>query len=130
MAPAMSITENMFLGREVRKSSLMGRWLRMLDTRRMLADATGYMKDLQIGIHSMKQPVEALSGGQRPGVAVARSAAFARHVGGVRPHPHPAAGQACCGDESARDQDVGRCRHHDRGPEGDRGGEERVNEDV
>lgn len=80
MAPAMSITENLFLGREVRKSSLMGRLFRMLDKRRMLADATGYMKDLQIGIHSMKQPVEALSGGQRQGVAVARSAAFARHV--------------------------------------------------
>ena len=33
-----------------------------------------------IGIRSMKQPVETLSGGQRQGVAVARSAAFARHV--------------------------------------------------
>jgi fructose transport system ATP-binding protein len=28
----------------------------------------------------MRQPVETLSGGQRQGVAVARSAAFARHV--------------------------------------------------
>jgi fructose transport system ATP-binding protein len=80
MAPAMSITENLFLGREVRKSSLMGRLFRMLDKRRMLADATGYMQDLQIGIRSMNQPVETLSGGQRQGVAVARSAAFARHV--------------------------------------------------
>ena len=80
LAPAMSITENLFLGREMRKSSLMGRWFRMLDKRRMMVDATAYMKDLQIGIQSMKQPVEALSGGQRQGVAVARSAAFARHV--------------------------------------------------
>ena len=38
------------------------------------------MKGLQIGIRSMKQAVETLSGGQRQGVAVARSAAFARHV--------------------------------------------------
>jgi fructose transport system ATP-binding protein len=80
LAPAMSITENLFLGREVRKSSLLGRVFRMLDKRRMLADATGFMKDLQIGIPSMNQPVETLSGGQRQGVAVARSAAFARHV--------------------------------------------------
>jgi fructose transport system ATP-binding protein len=35
---------------------------------------------LQIGIASVRQPVESLSGGQRQGVAVARSAAFARHV--------------------------------------------------
>ena len=34
----------------------------------------------EIGIRSMRQPVETLSGGQRQGVAVARSAAFARHV--------------------------------------------------
>jgi fructose transport system ATP-binding protein len=33
-----------------------------------------------VGIRSMLQPVEALSGGQRQCVAVARAAAFARHV--------------------------------------------------
>ena len=38
------------------------------------------MQDLKIGINSMRQAVETLSGGQRQGVAVARSAAFARHV--------------------------------------------------
>jgi fructose transport system ATP-binding protein len=38
------------------------------------------MQNLRIGIHSMRQPVETLSGGQRQGVAVARGAAFARHV--------------------------------------------------
>ena len=53
---------------------------RLLDKKKMLADAIAYMKDLQIGIRSMKQAVETLSGGQRQGVAVARSAAFARHV--------------------------------------------------
>src|SRR5204862_2859131 len=35
---------------------------------------------LQIGVTSMTQAVETLSGGQRQGVAVARSAAFAQHV--------------------------------------------------
>jgi fructose transport system ATP-binding protein len=38
------------------------------------------MKDLQFRIQSMGQAVETLSGGQRQGVAVARSAAFARNV--------------------------------------------------
>jgi fructose transport system ATP-binding protein len=80
VAPAMSITENLFLGRELRRPSLLGTLLRLLDKRKMLAEAIAYMQDLQIGIRSMKQPVETLSGGQRQGVAVARSAAFAKHV--------------------------------------------------
>jgi fructose transport system ATP-binding protein len=52
----------------------------LLDKKKMLAQASSYLQDLQIGIRSMKQAVETLSGGQRQGVAVARSAAFARHV--------------------------------------------------
>jgi fructose transport system ATP-binding protein len=47
VAPAMTVAENLFLGRELVKPGL---------------------------------PVETLSGGERQGVAVARSAAFARHV--------------------------------------------------
>ena len=80
VAPAMSIAENLFLGREIRKAGLLGNVFALLDKKRMLAEAIAHMKDLQIGIRSMKQAVETLSGGQRQGVAVARSAAFARHV--------------------------------------------------
>jgi len=80
VAPAMSIAENLFLGRELRRPGILGSVFRVLDKPRMLAQATSYMADLQIGIRSMRQPVETLSGGQRQGVAVARSAAFARHV--------------------------------------------------
>ena len=80
VAPAMTIAENLFLGRELRKPGLLGALFGMLDKKRMLSEATAHMKDLQIGIRSMRQAVETLSGGQRQGVAVARSAAFARHV--------------------------------------------------
>lgn len=80
VAPAMSIAENLFLGREIRKAGLLGNLFALLDKKTMLAEAIAHMKDLQIGIRSMKQAVETLSGGQRQGVAVARSAAFARHV--------------------------------------------------
>jgi fructose transport system ATP-binding protein len=80
VAPAMSITENLFLGREIRRPGVLGSLFRMLDKKRMLTETIAHMKDLQIGIRSMKQAVETLSGGQRQGVAVARSAAFARHV--------------------------------------------------
>src|SRR5581483_7522796 len=80
VAPAMTIAENLFLGREVRRPGVLGSLLGMLDKKRMLSEAAGYMQELKIGIRSMKQAVETLSGGQRQGVAVARSAAFARHV--------------------------------------------------
>jgi fructose transport system ATP-binding protein len=80
VAPAMTIAENLFLGREVTRGGFLGKLLRLLDKKKMQADASAHMKDLQIGIRSMKQAVETLSGGQRQGVAVARSAAFARHV--------------------------------------------------
>ena len=46
----------------------------------MIDVAGARMADLQVGIHSMTQTVETLSGGQRQCVAVARAAAFARHV--------------------------------------------------
>jgi len=75
----MSIAENLFLGREAKRTGLLG-WIGALDKKRMLAEATRHMQMLKIGIRSMKQAVETLSGGQRQGVAVARSAAFARHV--------------------------------------------------
>lgn len=80
VAPAMSIAENLFLGHELRRPGFPGAVLRMLDKKRMLLESIAYMQELKIGIRSMTQAVETLSGGQRQGVAVARSAAFARHV--------------------------------------------------
>ncbi len=80
VAPALTIAENLFLGREIRRPGVLGTLLRMLDKPRMLRESQQFMNELQIGIRSMTQAVETLSGGQRQGVAVARSAAFARHV--------------------------------------------------
>jgi fructose transport system ATP-binding protein len=80
VAPAMSIAENLFLGREPRRPGFLGAVLRMVDRDRMLRESAAHMAAMRIGIGSVTQPVETLSGGQRQGVAVARSAAFARHV--------------------------------------------------
>jgi len=80
VAPALSIAENLFLGRELRRPGVLGSVFRMLDKKRMREDSTSHMRELRIEIGSMGQAVETLSGGQRQGVAVARSAAFARHV--------------------------------------------------
>jgi fructose transport system ATP-binding protein len=80
MAPALDISENLFLGREVRRPGALGSVFRLLDKPRMRYESSAQMQHLRIGIRSMRQAVETLSGGQRQGVAVARSAAFARHV--------------------------------------------------
>lgn len=80
VAPAMTIAENLFLGRELRRPGLRGSLLRMLDKRRMLDESMARLADLKVGIRSMSQPLETLSGGQRQCVAVARAAAFAQHV--------------------------------------------------
>ncbi|GIW36642.1 MAG: ABC transporter ATP-binding protein [Meiothermus sp.] len=80
VAPAMTIAENLFLGREILRPGWFARLIRWIDKKKMLEEAITDMQDLKIGIRSMSQAVETLSGGQRQGVAVARSAAFARHV--------------------------------------------------
>jgi len=80
VAPAMTIAENLFLGRELTQWGAIGKLLRILDKKAMLTQAVGRMNDLKVGIRSMTQTVETLSGGQRQCVAVARAAAFAKHV--------------------------------------------------
>jgi fructose transport system ATP-binding protein len=80
VAPALDIASNLFLGRELRLPGLFGRVLRMVDKRRMHAEAAEQMADLQIGLKSTHQAVETLSGGQRQGVAVARAAAWGQRV--------------------------------------------------
>ncbi|RFA19001.1 ATP-binding cassette domain-containing protein [Subtercola boreus] len=78
--PALDIATNVFLGREVRRRGIMGTVFRRLDMPRMRAEASGHLADLKIGIKSVNQAVETLSGGQRQGVAVVRAAAFGRGV--------------------------------------------------
>jgi fructose transport system ATP-binding protein len=80
VAPALDIASNIFLGREVRRRGPQGGVLRMLNKRAMRREATQHFAELRIGIRSMSQPVENLSGGQRQGVAVARAATWARRV--------------------------------------------------
>jgi fructose transport system ATP-binding protein len=81
VSPSLDIASNLFLGREPRRKDPIGRLLRMLDKKQMREEARRHMNDLGIlTIQNIGQQVETLSGGQRQGVAVARAAAFARHV--------------------------------------------------
>ncbi|MEV4311696.1 ATP-binding cassette domain-containing protein [Actinocrispum sp. NPDC049592] len=80
LAPAQDIATNMFLGRERRRTGLLGGAFRLLDQRGMRAEARRVLDELGIDIKSMTQSVETLSGGQRQAVAVARAAAFGTRV--------------------------------------------------
>jgi fructose transport system ATP-binding protein len=80
VAPALDIAANIFLGREARRPGPLGTILRMLDKPAMRREATRHFSELKIGVQSITQPVEDLSGGQRQGVAVARAAAWARRL--------------------------------------------------
>ena len=81
LSPALSIADNMFLGRELRKPGILGSWLRMLDRTAMEKRAREKLTELGLmTIQNIGQAVETLSGGQRQGVAVARAAAFGSRV--------------------------------------------------
>lgn len=81
MSPALSIADNMFMGRELRKPGFMGTVLRQLDRPAMERIARQKLSDLGLmTIQNINQAVETLSGGQRQGVAVARAAAFGSKV--------------------------------------------------
>ena len=81
LSPALSIADNLFLGRERRAPGLAGTVFRKLDRAGMQKDARLKLSELGLlTIQNINQPVETLSGGQRQGIAVARAAAFGSRV--------------------------------------------------
>ena len=81
LSPALSIADNMFMGREIRKPGVIGSVFRMLDRGAMEKIARDKLTELGLmTIQNIGQAVETLSGGQRQGVAVARAAAFGSKV--------------------------------------------------
>jgi len=81
VAPALDVTSNLFLGREIRRPGALGSVLRMLDRKAMRDQAQQFISELGITtLQNIDQAVETLSGGQRQAVAVARAAAFGSKV--------------------------------------------------
>ena len=81
MSPALSIADNMFMGREIVQSGVFGKLFRRLDKAKMQEIAREKLNELGLmTIQNINQAVETLSGGQRQGVAVARAAAFGSKV--------------------------------------------------
>ncbi len=81
MSPALSIADNLFMGREIRKPGWRGLLMRQLDRKRMETIAREKLTELGLlTIQNINQAVETLSGGQRQGIAVARAAAFGSKI--------------------------------------------------
>jgi simple sugar transport system ATP-binding protein len=79
LAPDLSPTANLFLGREVKLGGLRGA-LGMLDEQAMRARTTRHFRELGVSVDARTGSVRNLSGGQRQGVAVARAVAWAERV--------------------------------------------------
>ncbi len=81
LSPALSIADNMFLGREWVKPGFAGKVFKTLNRSGMQKFARDKLTELGLmTIQDIDVPVESLSGGQRQGVAVARAAAFGSKV--------------------------------------------------
>lgn len=81
VSPALDVASNLYLGRERRKSGILGSVFRALDTAGMRKDAKEHLHRLGIStLQDVTVSVENLSGGQRQAVAVARAAAFGSKV--------------------------------------------------
>jgi fructose transport system ATP-binding protein len=81
VSPSLDIADNLYLGRERLRPGILGSVFRMLDRKAMNEEAKAKLSELGLlTIQNINQAVETLSGGQRQGVAVARAAAFAKHV--------------------------------------------------
>jgi branched-chain amino acid transport system ATP-binding protein len=75
LSPALSIADNMFLGREIRKPGFLGDWLRMLDRPAMekrARDKAMELLDLVLLTRLAHEPARVLSGGQRKLLELAR----------------------------------------------------------
>jgi fructose transport system ATP-binding protein len=80
VVPMLDIAENLFLAREPRFEGPLGWVLRFIDKAIMRRRAAEQLQSLGIGVKSVRQRVDTLSGGQRQGVAVARSVTFGRRI--------------------------------------------------
>ncbi|QJU55283.1 ATP-binding cassette domain-containing protein [Herbiconiux sp. KACC 21604] len=79
LAANLDVTANVFLGRELRKRAFGP--LRVLDKKRMAAQARAEVASLSINLPAVVGPVVgSMSGGQRQCVAIARSAFWAKDI--------------------------------------------------
>lgn len=79
LAPHLTVSKNVFLGREIMKPGLLGK-LGFLDNKAMAKQAHEDLERVGIAVPESNRSVSQLSGGQRQAVAIGRAVAWARKV--------------------------------------------------
>lgn len=70
LAPRMAIYQNIFMGAELERRSLL---VKVLDRRRMIAESKSYLGQINSDLNDMTVAVQNLSGGQRQAIAISRA---------------------------------------------------------
>lgn len=79
LAPHLTVSKNVFLGREIMKPGLLGK-LGFFDAKAMAKQAHEDLERVGIAVPESSRSVSQLSGGQRQAVAIGRAVAWARKV--------------------------------------------------
>jgi len=79
LAPHLDPAQNVFLGRELPATGILGR-LGFMDNKEMRKRARASFDELGATVRSLTTPVGSMSGGQRQGIAIARAIAWASKV--------------------------------------------------
>jgi len=79
IAPDLTVSANVFLGREILRKGVLGR-LGFLDEKAMRKQAQSELERVGIAVPASNRPVARLSGGQRQAVAIGRAVAWANKV--------------------------------------------------
>ncbi len=76
----LSISKNMFLGREIVRDDILGRLFGTLDFGQMDSEIRALFQKLDIRIADIYREAEAFSGGQRQAVALAKTVMFGKRI--------------------------------------------------
>jgi fructose transport system ATP-binding protein len=76
----ISITKNVFLGREILRDDWLGRFLGVLDFRKMDAEIRALFAKLDVRITDIYRDAQAFSGGQRQAVALSKTVMFGKRI--------------------------------------------------
>ena len=79
LAPHLDAAQNMYLGREIMRSGVLGR-LGLMDTKTMRLESRRGFNELGATVRNVTSPVGSMSGGQKQAVAIARAIHFASKV--------------------------------------------------
>ncbi len=76
----LSVTKNIYLGREVVKNNILGRLFGVLDFRKMETSVRDLFDKLDIRISDIYRDAQGFSGGQRQAVALSKTVMFGKRV--------------------------------------------------